>query len=138
LLQGLHQGLGLARVALLLLDPKKHRLHCARTLGISATAAINQLTIDSEIPSLFKRLTEKPAGIWLDDDKRNTLRAMLPEAFMEAAHSGDYLLMSVFNKGEPLAIIYADDGDEVQRLSPFQYEQFRQLCAAATLALKRL
>lgn len=138
LLQGLHQGLGLGRIALMLINPKKRLLHCARTLGMRDTAAINQLTIDIEIPSLFKRLTDKPAGIWLDSAKRRTLRPMLPDPFIEAAHSGDYLLMSVFNKGEPLAILYADDGDDAEQLSEFQYEQFRQLCAAATLALKRL
>lgn len=138
LLQGLHQGLGLGRIALLLINPKKRLLHCARTLGIADTAAINQLIIDIEIPSLFKRLTDKPAGIWLDRAKRKTLRPMLPNPFIEAAHSGDYLLMSVFHKGEPLAILYADDGDDAEHLSEFQYEQFRQLCAAATLALKRL
>ena len=138
LLQGLHQGLGLARIALLLINPNKQLLHCARTLGMPDTAAISELSLDLEIPSLFKRLTDKPAGIWLDSTKRKTLRPMLPDAFVDCAHSGDYLLMSVFNKGAPLAVVYADDGAECPQLSEFQYEQFRQLCAAATLALRRL
>jgi len=138
LLQGLHQGLGLARIALLLINPNKQLLHCARTLGMPDTAAISELSLDLEIPSLFKRLTDKPAGIWLDSTKRKTLRPMLPDAFVDSAHSGDYLLMSVFNKGAPLAVVYADDGADCPQLSEFQYEQFRQLCAAATLALRRL
>lgn len=138
LLQGLHQGLGLSRIALLLINPKKRVLHCARTVGMVDTATINQLRLDLEVPSLLKRLTDKPAGIWLDSTRRKTLRPMLPDAFLDAVHSGDYLLMSVFNKGEPLAVVYADDGADCPQLSEFQYEQFRQLCAAATLALKRL
>ena len=138
LLQGLHQGLGLSRIALLLIKPNQQQLHCARTLGMDDTAAMKQLKIDLEIPSLLKRLSDKPAGIWLDASKRKTLRPMLPDAFLDAVHTGDYLLMSVFNKGEPLAILYADGGQKVRSLSGFQYEQFRQLCAAATLALKRL
>src|SRR5690554_1068136 len=138
LLQGLHQGLGLERIALLLINPRQQMLHCARTLGLDDSAAIKELKVDIEIPSLFKRLAEKPAGVWLDRARRKALRPMLPDSFMQAAHSGDYLLMSIFNKGEPLAIIYADDGPGCEQLSEFQYEQFRQLCAAATLALKRL
>jgi len=136
LLQGLHQGLGLARIALLLIQPQKQRLHCARTLGMDANTALQQLELDLEIPSLFKRLAEKPAGIWLDSSQRKTLQPLLPDAFLRALQ-GDCLLMSLFNREGPLAMIYADD-DAGTSLSEFQYEQFRQLCAAATRALRHL
>lgn len=136
LLQGLHQGLGLARVSLLLINTSKTQLRNGLSLGLDKTAPLNNLELNLEVPSLFKRLSEKPAGIWVDTDKRASLAAMLPQNFSAATGDHDYLLMSIFKAGQPLAIIYADDQPGRHELSEFQYEQFRQLCAAATHALK--
>lgn len=136
LLQGLHQGLGLARTALLLIHPQTRRLHCSCALGMDKTSALQQLDLDLEIPSLFKRLAEKPAGIWLDASRRKMLQPMLPDAFLRALQ-GDCLLMSLFDRNGLVAMVYADNGAGTL-LSEFQYEQFRQLCAAATRALRRL
>ncbi len=63
---------------------------------------------------------------------------MLPETFTARLDSGDYLLMSVFQRDTPVALIYADSLPGHARLSQFQFDQFRQLCAAATQALRRL
>lgn len=138
LLQGLHQGLGLSRVSLMLVNPKTLMLHTRRSLGIDDKHPLASLELSLDVPSLFKRLSEKPAGIWIDTPKRHSLAPMLPEAFSAAVAEHDYLLMSVFRNDQPLAILYADDIPGHTALTDFQYEQFRQLCAAATLALKRL
>ena len=89
-----------------------------------------------EVPSLFKRLNEKPAGIWLHRHNREKLAPLLPEAFATRVDGSDYMLMSVFQRERPLAVVYADDLDA--RLSQFQFDRFRQLCAAATRALRHL
>lgn len=137
LLQGLHQGLGLARVGLLLINTGNTQLRSGLSQGLDRTSPLNNLTLNLEVPSLFKRLSEKPAGIWLNPDKRTSLASMLPQDFSAAVGDHDYLLMSIFKAGHPLAIIYADDQPMRHQLSEFQYDQFRQLCAAATHALKR-
>lgn len=136
LVQGLHQGLGLARLNIMVI--KGSHTESLRSLGFSTDHPMNSLDINLEVPSLFKRLSEKPAGIWLDEQKRSTLAPMLPESFSQALGDHDCLLMSVFRGEKPLAILYADDLPAHPALSEYQYEQFRQLCAAATLALKHL
>ncbi len=135
-MQGLHQGLGLARLNIMVI--KGSHTESLRSLGFSTDHPMNSLDINLEVPSLFKRLSEKPAGIWLDEQKRSTLAPMLPESFGLALGDHDCLLMSVFRGEKPLAILYADDLPAHPALSEYQYEQFRQLCAAATLALKHL
>ncbi len=136
LVQGLYQGLGLARLNIMVI--KGSHTESLRNLGFPAEHPMCSLDINLEVPSLFKRLSEKPAGIWLNVQKRSTLTPMLPESFNQALGDHDCLLMSVFRGEKPLAILYADDLPNHTELSEYQYEQFRQLCAAATLALKRL
>lgn len=136
LIQGLHQGLGLARLNLMVI--KGNQAESLRNLGLPKGHPMAELSLSLDVPSLFKRLSEKPAGIWLDTQKRSTLAPMLPESFTTALGDHDCLLMSVFRDDKPLALIYADDLPAHATLSEFQYEQFRQLCAAATLRLKHL
>ncbi|GAA0694204.1 hypothetical protein GCM10009104_22000 [Marinobacterium maritimum] len=138
LLQGLHQGLGLQRLALLLVNRPQQQVQSAHSLGLPAGHPLKKIKLSLEVPSLFRRLSEKPAGIWLDGHNRNKLGAMLPETFTTGLEGGDYLLMSVFQRDNPIALIYADDLPDRSRLSQFQFDQFRQLCAAATQALRRL
>ncbi len=138
LLQGLHQGLGLQRLVLLLVNQPRQQLQCAHSLGLPAEHPLKGAKFTLEVPSLLRRLSEKPAGIWLDPHNREKLGAMLPEAFTRRLDAGDYLLMSVFQRDTPVALIYADDLPERSRLSQFQFDQFRQLCAAASQALRRL
>ncbi len=138
LLQGLHQGLGLQRLALLLVNQPHQQLQCAHSLGLPTEHPLKEVKLSLEVPSLFRRLSEKPAGIWLDARNREKLDAMLPESFSRSLDSGDYLLMSVFQRDTPIALIYADDLPKRNRLSQFQYDQFRQLCSAATQTLRRL
>ncbi|GAA0795266.1 HDOD domain-containing protein [Marinobacterium sediminicola] len=138
LLQGLHQGLGLQRLALLLVNLPRQQLQCAHRLGLPAEHSLGEVRISLEVPSLFKRLSEKPAGILMDSRNRKKLDPMLPEAFTSRLDQGDYMLMSIFQSSTPVALIYADDLPRHEQLSPFQFEQFRQLCAAASQAMRRL
>lgn len=138
LLQGLHQGLGLPRLVLLLINPRQQQLQAAHSLGLTDNHPLSSFSLSLEVPSLFKRLSEKPAGIWMHEGNRRKLAPMLPEAFTARLEAGDYLLMSVFRRHQPLAVIYADSLPQHPRLSAFQFEHFRELCAAATQALRRL
>ncbi|PSL16325.1 HDOD domain-containing protein [Marinobacterium halophilum] len=138
LLQGIHLGLGLPRYALLLVNTQKQQLQCAHSKGLPDTHPLKALALSLDVPSLFKRLSEKPAGIWLHSKNRNALQAMLPEAFTDCLDDGDYALMSVFNRDTPVAVIYVDSLPEHASLSDFQFDQFRLVCAAATQALRRL
>jgi HD-like signal output (HDOD) protein len=138
LVQGLHQGLGLQRLALLPIAASRQQLKFGNAVGLAEMHPLRDLQLSLEVPSLFKRLTETPAGIWLHPHNRRKLAPMLPEAFTSRLDKGDYLLMSLFQREQPITLIYADSLPQHPRLSEFQFEHFRELCAAAIQALRRL
>ena len=137
LLQAVQQGLGLPRQVLFLINTRQQTLHGAHQLGVGPEHPLSGLTLHLSAPSLLKRLSERPAGIWLHQKNRQALGSTLPELFTANLDEGDYLLMSIFHRNTPLAVLYADSLPEHPQLSTFQFEQFRQLCAAATQALRR-
>ncbi|MBV0934106.1 HDOD domain-containing protein [Marinobacterium weihaiense] len=138
LLQAIQQGLGLERQALFLIKPGQQTLYCAHGVGLSDNHPLRGVKLNLAVPSLFKRLSERPAGIWLHARNRKALGNTLPESFTACLDGGDYALMSVFQRNRPLAVVYADSQPGHPRLSNVQFEHFKALCAAATQAMRRV
>lgn len=137
LLRGLTQGVGLKRVAVMQIKPP-HRLQTIFSAGFEARHGMNDFTLDAEIPSLFKRMCGRSACIWFNDQQRTKLEPLLPDSFRPLQPRNDFLLMSLFFKQRPLALIYADMGHEAAAMSELHPQHFRTLCTAATAALNRL
>ncbi len=138
LLQAVHRGLGLERVALCLIQRREHRLRAVKALGFEHQHPLHTLEIDLETPGLFKRLAEKTACLWINADNRVQVSRALPADCRDWLLSHDSLLMSVADAEGPLALIYADRGNQSAALTEFHQQHFRSLCSGATLALKRL
>ena len=138
LVQGIAQGLGLPRVVLNLVNTKTHSMKAAQVIGLEPDAPMATYQIDLQIPSLFKKLCDKPGCVWITDENRAKYRKMLPEDYQTLLPDHDCLLMSIFRGSQPIAIIYADGGEHGLPLSAFHQDRFKYLCSAATLALKRM
>lgn len=137
LMQGLIQGLGLPRVVLNIANTKQHSLKAAQAFGLEKTHPLASYEIDLNIPSVFKKLTEKPGLIWIQAENFAKYKPMIPDAFADQIPESGCLLMSVFRTSGVVAVVYADAGETLQ-LSSFHQERFKYLCSAATLALKRM
>jgi len=137
LMQGLTQGLGLQRVSLNLIN-SNHRLKTAQSVGFPEDHLFRSFEADLEIPSLFKKLTEKPGCIHLNDGNRAKLAPMLPDNFKAWLPEHDCLLMSLHMKKRAIAIVYADTGESSSAIDDFIQDRFRYICSAATLALKNM
>ncbi len=138
LIQGLHQGLGLQRVVLNLINTRNHKMKAAQVVGMEKDHPFASYEIDLQIPSLFKRLCEKPACVWITAENRDQYLKELPDDYQVLLSEQDCLLMSIFRQDGAVAIIYADSGEEGLALHKFHHERFRYICSAATLALKRM
>ncbi|WP_160142046.1 HDOD domain-containing protein [Nitrincola tapanii] len=136
LLKGLHQGLGLKRLALLQIQPGR-KLKTVFQQGFDQHPMDN-FSLDLEIPSLFKRMVEKPSFVWLTSEQREKLAPLLPASFLALEPPSGALLLSLFTKNMPLAIVYADMGADLCLEDPFFAEHFRSLCSQASQALKTL
>ncbi|WP_286237012.1 HDOD domain-containing protein [Neptuniibacter halophilus] len=138
LIQGLNRGLGFERVCMYLINGKSHRMKTAFSAGFEETHPIIQFEYDLEIPSLFKKLRERPGCIWVKPANQEQMQHMLPEIYQNWCCENGYLLMSLFLGKTPIAIIHADYGSHGSEISEFHHERFRYLCSAASLGLKKL
>lgn len=138
LLQGIFRGLGLERALLLLVNPQTRNLHAARAMGISHDDPMFDLDIDLNQARLFARLCEKPTLLQIDEHNRGQIHAALPEQHRGWFGQNDGLIMSIFRGKTPVAMIYADRQGANTPLTDFHQQHFRDLCLAASRALRRL
>lgn len=138
LIQGLNRGLGFERVSMFLVNNKAHQLKTAFSVGFEEDHPIAAFQYDLQIPSLFKKLREKPGCILIKPENREQMLHMLPEIYHPWGNPNGFLLMSVFFGSTPIAIIHADYGSSGPEVSDFHHERFRYLCSAATLSLKKM
>lgn len=138
LIQGLNRGLGFDRIAMYLINGKKSTLKTAFSVGFEEDHPLIQFNYDLEIPSLFKKLREKPGCIWVKSENREQLLHMLPEIYRDWGNPNGFLLMSLFYGSTPIAIVHADYALDGPEISDFHHEKFRYTCSAATLALKNM
>jgi hypothetical protein len=138
LIQGLSKGLGMERVVLNLVTSKSHKMKAAQVVGMEKAHLFASYEIDLQVPSLFKKLCDKPACIWITAENRQQYKKLMPDAYSEQLPEHDCLLMSIFRASGPIAIVYADAGENGLPLTSFHHQRFRYLCSAATLALKRM
>ncbi len=138
LIHGLNKGLGFDRVAILLVNNKANTIKTALSAGIPADHLLNSFQYSLEIPSLFKKLREKPGCILVNPANMEQMQRMLPESYDSCCPKNGFLLMSLFYGKKPIAIIHADYGDNGPEISDFHHKKFRYICSAATLSLKNL
>jgi hypothetical protein len=138
LMQGLVQGLGLQRVALNIVNTKSHKMKAAQVVGIEKEHPFACYEIDLQIPSIFKKLCDKPACIWITNENKQQYAKLVPDTYSSQLPENGCLMMSIFRGTTPLAILYADSGDNGLPFTDFHHQRFRYLCSTATLALKRM
>ncbi|MDO6785338.1 HDOD domain-containing protein [Neptunomonas phycophila] len=138
LLQGLSQGLGLQRVTLSLVNTKNQTVKAAQAIGMEKSDPLASYEIDISTGGLFKKLSEKPVCVWIKQSNRAQYERLMSKAYTQILPHQDILIMSIFKDDKPVAVIYADGGDNPSALTDFQHQQFRLLCSAASKALHAL
>lgn len=138
LLQTLQRGLGMKRVIFYRVQPSKQLMQVSSSLGMNPDFPMEDLVFELNVPSLFKRLTEKTSCIWVTKTNRSDMMRMLPECYYPLIPLDGIMLMSIFLDGKPVGVVHIDSPSNDATLDTFHHERFRYLCSAATLALKRL
>ena len=104
--------------------------------GLEVDDPLADFRFNLDIPSLFKRLCDKPGCVWITTQNREKMLRSLPEDYHPHIPESGAILMSVFAGDTPVAIIHADNRGEP--LDEFHNKRIRYVCTAASQALKRL
>lgn len=138
LLKVLIQGVGLERVSLNTVNTQNQIVKVIHSIGFSKDSPLNQSMHQIDAQSLFSRLYDKVACILVNQDNTHRISKMLPDSYKQHINDSNYLLMSVFMNSKPVAIVYADMGEDASLIETVQHKQFKQLCTAATSCLAAL
>lgn len=135
-LQALTEGVSLQRSTVALISPDGQRLKTFFTRGCDQQVSMQKFQSTIVPDSVFARLCEKPASVWIRQDSASKIQDMVPDNFRQAIAATDFFLMSVFVGKRPVAILYADAGGK-RPLNESQYQQFKFLCGAVASALSQ-
>lgn len=136
--QCISYGLGLQKAIVALVNTDETRLKAYYNVGTRDHPQLSNYQADLTKPTLFSRLIEKPSSIWVKPTSNKNIWAMIPPEFKVASGAKEFFLMSIFVNQKPVAVFYADSGDESQPLTEYDYKQFKYMCSAATHCLQYL
>lgn len=133
LLRGLRLGLGLHRVCLFRVEERE--LLPYKQSGYSKGHPMPRFTQSLVVPSLFKKLADKPLAVWVANHNRERIWPELPERFKLIAHQHSFTLISLFVGGQARYFLYGDRGNDSAEVSDFDFKHFKQLAVAANRCL---
>lgn len=132
--RALSEGLGMRRIAFMLLAPGQQELRARFVLGVRQDDPLRHMVIYLDPANVFTKLVEKSQGIWLNETNTAQLLPRFPENFRRCYQAQEFCLMSIFAGTKPLGVIVADrNGTDV--LSEYHYQHFKQICLLTTQAL---
>ncbi|SDY36994.1 HD-like signal output (HDOD) domain, no enzymatic activity [Allochromatium warmingii] len=137
-LTGLHRGLGLNRVVYAAFDPERRMLTAEQTLGTDFEPGFNRLRQAVAESELLVALLRAPQVLWLDAHQHAAQWAQLPPAVKTLTGVESCFLRSVWVRGQPLGLLYADRRSPACALDARAYQGLQQLSALAETAWARV
>ncbi|MGB1237780.1 MAG: HDOD domain-containing protein [Pseudomonadales bacterium] len=140
LMQGLIKGLGVKRIALLSVSPKKGLCKTIQSYGFDNDHPMRELEAPLQKGNIFYHLCKKRTfAIW-DKLTKKEFDPMIGHALASVFSNKEFMMVSLFKAGKPVAIVYLDmqkEGATKQVLSNFVRERTRHLCYTASFALDK-
>ncbi len=125
---GLRLGLQLDRVALGVVTKKPRGLAFRIVSPNKEAEALKGFKLDLEQASLFARLMRKPQNVWLNQRTRGKLLSLIPATLSSVIDPKGFFASSLFVRGKPVAMIYADKKNGEGELEEAAYRRFRLVC----------
>lgn len=138
--EGVHRAIGLERVALLLIDPKKKILQAKYALseeGASWRDAM-QFSIHGEQDNLFSHCLHARQLLWLRPDKPGQLKHLIDIDARNVFDSHNLVLAALYAGSRQIGVLYADRGMGGDAIEQEQYESFCHFVQQANMGLSML
>jgi HD-like signal output (HDOD) protein len=127
-LRQMHEELGLSRAMFAMLSPDRGSLRARFVVESAKQLSLKGFTLNITKPSLFKVLMNKPQSVSLNKDNAGKYLPMIPQSALEQINSSGFVSMSVFIKGKPVGLFYADNGISGPGVTRSQYDNFKAIC----------
>jgi ribosomal protein S8E len=128
----MRNDIGLKRVMFATIGDNKNHVKVCELVGANGDPELNNFMVNIQEENLFKLLLSKQQGFWLRPSNRDKFLPMIPQGVLEPIDQNGFFCMSLFIRGKPVGLIYADGK---YALNDDSYADFKQLCAELSTAL---
>lgn len=136
-LQGLHQGVGLERVALAIFNSSRSQISAKYILGDRTVAWRDKFRFAYERhnENLFAVVMSQKQPVWVGAEGTAALSGLRSMAFDETVGLGDFLLGPVIASGRQVGFLYADMRISGRPLSTSYFSGFKHFVQQLSLCL---
>jgi ATP-dependent exoDNAse (exonuclease V) beta subunit len=128
----MRNDIGLKRVMFAIIGDNKNHVKVCELVGANGDPELNNFMVNIQEENLFKLLLSKQQGFWLRPSNRDKFLPMIPQGVLEPIDQNGFFCMSLFIRGKPVGLIYADGK---YALNDDSYADFKQLCAELSTTL---
>ncbi|MBL4827517.1 MAG: HDOD domain-containing protein [Spongiibacteraceae bacterium] len=139
-IKGIHQGIGLERVALCLIDPKASVMKAKYVAGKNTEVWKEELSfpVKSEQDNLFAHCLHARVCVWMRREKTNSLAHLVNKKTTRLIDAQNCLISSIYAGNRPIGIIVADRGSKGVVIDAEQQESFEHFTQQISISLAML
>lgn len=134
----LHDGIGLNRVVFCQYQEDHNLLQGHIFKGTENDPVFNRFKVAVANNNLFARLLEKTQAILINDSNRDKFWPIVPAEFQKLIATNSFVAISIFIKGKPYGLFYADRHTSVCQIESQSYNYFKSVCKEATKVLETI
>jgi len=138
LLEGIHRGIGMERVALFTIDPKVTEATLKYAVGdnISNWKQGKIIPIASNDTDIFSYSIHHGRDLWLTPDQEQPWLSMISLNKLDDFDTNNGLISTIFAKGKPIVLLVSDRGVQGDLIDSSQHESFCYFSEQASAALQ--
>ena len=138
--EGIHRGIGLDRVALCLVDPRVTTMQAKYVLGEDTDEWRGEMNfpVKSDQDNLFAYCLHNRQNIWLQRGKQHSLQHLVNKKTQRLVNTENCLISSIYAGPRPIGIIVADRGWKGPNIDSEQHESFDHFTQQASTSLALL
>jgi len=133
--KALHQGLGMNRVFVCVLNKDNSALRPYYCVGVADNSPVRKLKIDLQSNPFFKKLLARPASFKVAEHNAKQAQKMLSADVVMTLGCQDFVAQSLFAGNKPIGVVYADTRLDERRISDKEYQAFKTICQGVSYAL---
>lgn len=133
--KALHEGLGMQRVFVCVLNKDGSALRPLYCQGVSKESPVRSLKIGLNKNRLFSKLLNHQSSFKVDQTNYRQAQNMMSSEVVSTLGQKDFMAMSLFANEKPIGVVYADATSGETPLTDKEYKAFKTICQGASHAL---
>jgi HD-like signal output (HDOD) protein len=138
IVNAMHDGIGLNRVVFCHYNDELKLLKPFVIKGTENDFVFNRFVIEVNNANLFTHLIKKQQALLINDSNRETYWKLVQPEFQKLINNNTFVVMTIFRKGKPYGMFYADRHTSNCQLDERSYSYFKTLCTHASKILEQI